>query len=325
MHGFRAWCAERGRARFAVTLALLVGLTGAGGALLLVPKVAVPRITAAQPAVAPAGDDPRLAPVRRTMEPFGAVVAERFPTGADREAIVVGHDGQRAEMAVLGAELAPATAAITDLLGRARPGSALVVVASNPSEFAALVRSSSILPGEVAAVTVTDPFPPGAEPSGSRVVFSPEAGRRLSPDALRTLLRHELTHVATRTDTADGAPAWMLEGFAEYAAHRGGGRAFAEIAPTVAGHLAAELLPADLPAAADLVGPRAAEAYESAWTVCAYVADAYGEPRLVDLYRALAAAPLDTAGEDRVLRATLGVGRAEFVTGWRGWLSTRIR
>ncbi|WP_054813245.1 hypothetical protein [Nocardia arizonensis] len=317
----------RGRARFAVAFTAVVALTGVCGALLLLPKLAQPRTTSAQPGVAASlgevtADDPRLDPVRRTMEPFGEIVAERFPAaGNDRDALVVGHADQRSEMAVLGAELAPATAAITDLLGGGHVPTALIVVAANSSEFAALVRSTSILPGAVAAVTVTDPFARGTEPT-QRVVFSPEAGRRLSSAELRTLLRHELTHVATRAITADGAPPWMLEGFAEYAAHRGQDHPFAEIAPTVAARLRSGAVPTELPTPADLTGPHAAEAYEAAWTACAFTAEKFGEQALVTLYRHLAATPADNQAEDRVLRETLKVDRQTFITQWQTWLST---
>ncbi|MFC9895483.1 hypothetical protein ACFVMC_17515 [Nocardia sp. NPDC127579] len=293
-------------------------LTGAGGALLLAPNWAMPKIRSDQLGSAQrvAADDSRLAAVRGVMTPFGELTAVESESGG----LVVGHPAQRADMAVLAEELAPATASITELWGADWARSALVVVASNPSEFAALARSTELLAREIAAVTVADPFARGRQPTGQRVVFSAEAGRRLGPDGLRTVLRHELTHVATRADTVDGAPQWLLEGFAEYAAHRGRQRGLAEVAPTVHARLRAGEIPADLPADRDFTGADAAAAYEQAWSVCAFTAATYGEPRLLQLYRALATQTPDAA--DRILREVLGTGRAEFAAAWRAWLGT---
>ncbi|WP_405180378.1 hypothetical protein OG225_03465 [Nocardia sp. NBC_01377] len=330
IRGLRAWCTARGRGQFALTLTTVVMLTCACGALVVLPNFALPEIRAAQPASAlslgqVAADDPRLATVRRILEPFGEISTERIATGDGQESLVVGHENGQAEMTVLGDELPRAVAAVTELWGPQWPRSAMIVVAGNASEFAALVRAGSLLPGEVAAVTVTDPFAPGAMPTGQRVVFSPDAGARLTPDQLRTLLRHELTHVATRAVTVDGAARWMLEGFAEYAAHRAQGHRFGDIAPTVAARIRAGELPTGLPSDADFSGSRATETYESAWSACAFVAEKYGQTDLVDLYRRIAAGPADSAAQDRMLREVLGTDTAEFVARWREWLSAQPR
>lgn len=318
----------KGRCQFVLTVGMVTLLTGLCCALAMAPKLALPKIRAAQDASteslgqAPA-DDPRLAAVRRTMEPFGPIESIRVPGGDATESLVVGHPGHRAELEVLARELPGATAAITELWGPDWAQSALVVVAATPSEFAALVRAGTEMPTEVAAASVADPFVRGSEPTGQRVVFSPDAGHRLSADGLGTLLRHELTHIAARAETADGAPQWMLEGFAEYAAHRGRGHRFAEIAPTVNAALRTGTLPDDLPPDTAFTGGSAVASYEQAWSASAFVAEKYDERRLVQLYRRLAAQRQDAASEDRVLREVLGIGRADFVADWRGWLSAQ--
>ncbi|MEV6280511.1 hypothetical protein [Nocardia sp. NPDC051832] len=320
---FRRWCGARRRGQFALTVGMVTMLTGTCGALLVAPNWVLPKNRADQLGSAQhvATDDPRLTAVRGIMEPFGELTALRVATGDGPESLVVGHSGQRAEMAVLAAELAPATASITELWGTGWARSALVVVASNASEFAALLRSGSLLAREVAAASVADPFTHGTTPTGQRVVFSPDAGRRLSPDGLRTVLRHELTHIATRADTVDGAPQWMLEGFAEYAAQRAQRLPFAEIAPTLTARLRTGDVPADLPADSAFTGSDAAAAYEQAWSACAFLAETYGEPRLVQLYRRLAAGAQTPDTEDRILREVLHTSRPDFVRAWRGRLS----
>ncbi|MBF6212983.1 hypothetical protein IU433_26705 [Nocardia puris] len=326
----RAWCTARGRCQFVLTAAAVVLLTGVCGALVALPYSVTPDAPAAQHLVTdsagqPTAEDPRLAAVRRTLEPFGPIETVTVPGADGRDSLVAGHPSHRADMEVLAAALPEAIASVTDLWGPDWARSALVVVAATPSEFAALVRAGAQMLTGVAAASVSDPFTPGTQPTGQRVVFSPDAGRRLSPEAMSTLLRHELTHIAARAQTVDGAPQWMLEGFAEYAAHRNGERAFADIAPTLDADLRRGALPADLPADPEFGGANAVLAYEQAWSVSEYVAQRYDEARLVALYRRLAAAPVDVAGEDAILREVLGTGRASFVAGWRDWLPARPR
>ncbi|MFX0572996.1 hypothetical protein [Nocardia nepalensis] len=321
----RTWFFVRRRFQFVATVATVTVLTGTCGALLMVPNSVLPKLRAAQPTSigslrAAADDDPRLSAVRRSLEPFGQLVTEQVPTGDGQQSLVVGHPAQRAEIDTLAGELATATTAVTGVWGPGWARSAMVVVASNPSEFAALVRSAT-MPADVAAASVADPFVPGTQPTGQRVVFSADAGRRLDSDGLRTLLRHELTHIATRAQTVDGAPQWMLEGFAEFVAHLGAGHHFADIAPTVTTRVRAGDVPRDLPADADFAGTGAVAAYEQAWSVCAFVAEKFDQPRLVELYRRIAAGKQDPASEDRIMRDVLGTSRSDLVTDWRNWLS----
>lgn len=269
--------------------------------------------------------DLRLAEIYRLTEPNGPVHVRQMDTGADEPALVVGHPDRREQMGVLARDLASATASITELWGRDWSRSPVVVIASTPAEFAALARVPERLSGEVAAVSVADPFAPGTPPTGQRVVFGPDTARRLDPAGLRTLLRHELTHIATRAATVDGSPLWILEGFAEYAAQRGTAHSFAAIAPTLAAELRTGSVPADLPTDALFGGDRAAAAYELAWAACAYLAEKYGEPRLVTLYRRLATGAQTPTGLDTVFHDVLGTTRAAMVSEWRAWLTARGR
>ncbi|MFI9413379.1 hypothetical protein [Nocardia gamkensis] len=328
MRKSRHWWSARRRFEFCLTVAMVVALTGVCVALIMLPNTVLPKLRAAEPGTTEAvgqaaATDPRLAEVRRIVEPFGSIVARQVPTGDGRQSLVVGHSDQRIEIDVLERELADATAAVTDVWGPGWAQSALVVVASSPSEFAALLRSPALLPAEVAAASVADPFTQGSSPTGQRVVFGPDTGRRLDPEGMATLLRHELTHIAARADTVDGAPLWMLEGFADYTAHHGEGQRFADIAPTLTAHAHAGRIPAELPADAEFSGPDAAFTYEKAWSICAFVAEKYDRPHLVQLYHRIAAGKQDPATEDGILREVLGTTRTEFVDDWREWVRAR--
>ncbi|WP_280392552.1 hypothetical protein [Nocardia brasiliensis] len=323
----RAWWSARRRFEFVLTVAMVVALTGFCGALVLLPNTALPRPQTAQQheAVGQAtATDPRLAEIRRSIEPFGAIAAHQVPTGDGQQSLVVGHPAQRIEMDVLEQALGAATTAVTDVWGPGWSQSTVVVVASSASEFAGLVHAGATMSAEVAAASVADPYIPGTPPTGQRIVFSPDAGRRLDPEGLRTLLRHELTHIATRAETRDGAPLWMLEGFADYVAHRNQGHPFTDVAASLTARVRLNALPSDLPADADFTGPKAAAAYEQAWSVCAFVADRYDQPRLVELYRRLAATHQTPATEDDILRTVLGTSRPDFVAAWQAWLTTQV-
>jgi hypothetical protein len=327
----RTWPATRRRFEFVATVAMVIALTSAGGAVLLLPKSALPAMSsmpvAAQAAVAaPDPVDPQLAEVRRIMESYGSVVTQQVCGDDGQLSVVFGHPRQRGDVNQLAREIGPAVTAVTQLWGPDWARAAVLAVASGPAEFAALTHATGPVSSEVAAASVSDPFVPGTRPTGQRVVFSADAGRRLGADGLRDTLRHELAHVAARARTVDGSPQWVLEGFAEYAAHRGEQRSFADLAPTLTARARSGALPADLPADATFVpapGNNAAYAYEQAWSANAFTADRFGEPALVDLYRHLATGPEDAPALDAALRDTLGLGRADFVTRWRDWIKSR--
>ncbi|MTE14037.1 peptidase MA family metallohydrolase [Nocardia aurantiaca] len=324
----RGWLSARRRLQFVLTLVMVSALTAACGALLMLPNSVVPKLRAVVPGQDSgrlAATDPQVPLVKRTMESYGKVIAETVATGPGRIGIVLGHSGQRADIDVLAGELAASTAAVTSLWGADWNQAPVVVVASSPSEFAALTHAVGDVPVEVAASTVADPFRPGAQLTGQRVVFGPESGRRLGADTLRSVLRHELTHMASRAVTVDGSPMWMLEGFAEYSAHRALRHPITQIAPTLTARARAGDLPADLPPDAmfEPASGTASLAYEQGWSVCAFIADRYGDPELVDLYRQLASGPKDRSAVDTALRAILGASYQDLIAQWRAWLTTR--
>lgn len=324
----RGWLAAKRRFEFVATVAAVIALTAIGGALVLLPRSGLelrppPAVAeAAEPAL-PA--DPQLVELRRTMESYGPVVTQQVSDAGGRLSVVFGHPYQRADIDALVGDIDAAVTSVTQLWGTGWARAATVAVASSPAEFAALTHATGPVSDQIAAASVSDPFLPGARPTGQRIVFSADAGHRLGADGLRDTLRHELTHVAARAETVDGSPQWLLEGFAEYSAHRGENRAFAQLAPTLTAEARAGRLPADLPTDDAFVpGADAALAYEQGWSANTFIADRYGEPALVRLYRRMATGPKDAPAVDNVLRGTLGIGHAEFVARWRDWIRSHV-
>ncbi|MFD3509386.1 hypothetical protein [Nocardia sp. NPDC058666] len=319
--GLRSWLSSNGRLEFCITLASVTLLTGACVALILVPRNAGPLQLATDEAevlgTSTAIDNPRLSSVRRDLQPYGPILVREVDAS---QALLVAHPSHRADLDVLEHQLPPAISDVSEVWGTDWNRAPVVVVAGSPAEFTALTRSAGTTAADVAAVSLTGSYTPGTQPTDQRVVFNPDARRRVGNEGLATLLRHELTHVATRADTADGAPLWILEGFAEYVAQRSQGSTFSQIAPTLTTRLRAGTLPTDFVVDADFTGVDAAYAYESAWSACAFLADRYGTATLTALYKQLATGPKSPAAQDAVFTDVLRASRAELLDGWRAWL-----
>ncbi|MEU4651256.1 peptidase MA family metallohydrolase [Nocardia fluminea] len=325
--GLRSWFSSNGRLEFCITLASVTLLTGACMALILVPRNAGPLQLATDEAevldTSEGLDNPRLSPVRRELQPYGPILVREVADGAAAEALLVAHPSHRADLDVLERQLGRAVSDVSAVWGTEWNRAPVVVVASTPAEFTALTRSAGATGTDVAAVSLTGSYTPGTQPTDQRIVFNPDARSRVGDEGMATLLRHELTHLATRADTVDGAPLWMLEGFAEYVAQRDQQTTFSQIAPTLTTRLRAGALPTELVADSDFAGVDAAYAYESAWSTCAFLADRYGATALTALYRRLATGPQSPAAQDAAITAVLGASRAELLDGWRAWLRGR--
>lgn len=256
---------------------------------------------------------------------FGPVVVRTVHTDGGTS-VVLGHPEQQGLIEALAADLVAAVPAVTEMWGRDWTRRAVVMATADRDEFTSQVGGGHS-GSDIAAVAVADAVAPGStEVTGQRIVFSPSAGDRLTATSRRAVLRHELTHVAARGHTTDGSPMWMLEGFADYVGHRDEDAAVPSIAPTVAAVVAVHGPPARLPSDADFAagGGRALVAYESAWTVCAFVADRFGEDRLRELYRMLSTGPADATVVDSRIRQVLGVSTGELTTQWGSWLAERV-
>ncbi len=264
---------------------------------------------------------------------FGPVVVGRGTGGAAGAGgvgggVVLGHPDQQVLLDRIADELVTAVPAVSAVWGTRWSRRALVEVASSQAELRALVGAALAAPG-VAAVTTTDSVDRVADAAtGVRVVFNPATLGQLDPGSLRVVLRHELTHVATRAVTVDGAPLWMLEGYADHVGYRGSGTSLAVAAPEVVARTRATGGPARLPSRVDLTpagdGSTAQLGYQLAWTFTEFVSETRGEAALTSAYRAVAARSDPTDAElDAALVRTLGAPRAVLEQEWGAWLVAR--
>lgn len=244
---------------------------------------------------------------------------------AGGRSMVIGSPARRDLTEAIADEFDAAVDAVSDVWGDEWPQRALVVVTGSREEFTHQVGTRH--DGDhIAAVSVSDAVDPErGTATGRRIVFGPDAGGRLTGAGLRAVLRHEMVHVAARTDTVDGSPLWILEGYADYVGYRGSGTDVRRIAPTLASETLVSGPPAELPDDADFAsGERARAAYEKAWSIAAFTADEFGTDRLTELYRALARGPITPDRLDDVLGDVVGLKADEFVEQWGEWLSIRL-
>jgi len=165
----------------------------------------------------------------------------------------------------------------------------------------------------IAAVTTTvdGSLVPGAP---VHVFLNPRVFDALGPRGSQVVLSHETTHVATQAVFAD-LPTWLLEGFADYVALAHAGIPVRTAASQILARIRKNGPPDHLPTPAEL-DPTATglgATYEEAWLTTRFIAQQYGERRLVTFYRKVSAGD----SVDQAFRSILGTTQAAFVRRWR--------
>ncbi|NUT49564.1 MAG: hypothetical protein HOV94_19990, partial [Saccharothrix sp.] len=141
-----------------------------------------------------------------------------------------------------------------------------VVIPATDAELVSLVGPAF---ADMAGIAIRD----GAV---QRVVLNRARAASLTPLELRVLLRHEITHVATRDLTSDSAPLWLVEGFADWVAFHGLGLSLRQAAPLLTPDVSA--LPVDFG------GPGRDLAYQQAYSIMVYLESRLGERGVVDFF-----------------------------------------
>ncbi|MGC4934938.1 peptidase MA family metallohydrolase [Gordonia sp. DT30] len=237
--------------------------------------------------------------------------------------VIASYPGTSATVDRIRKLLPGAVAAVSGFWGSDWAQRAAILATDTDDQFHAVAGSAT---DTAAAATIYARLDLSARTAtGQRVILTP-AARDLPDPVLGVVLRHELTHVATRAQTATAAPMWLTEGVAEYVGRKGTYTRPADAAPDLAAAVQSGQVPTDLPSDAQfsLGGDSPQMAYQSAWSVAAFVAGTYGENKLKTLYTAVGAAG-DGGRQDAALAATLGLSRAQFVQRWQAWLTRELR
>lgn len=195
--------------------------------------------------------------------------------------------------------LAESVAAVTNILDIGPAGVSWsrrvdVVIPASDAELVSLVGPAF---ADMAGIAIRD----GAV---QRVVINRLRAAPLSALELSVLLRHEITHVATRDLTSDSAPLWLVEGFADWVAFHGRGLSLRATAPLLTSEVSA--LPTDFG------GPGRDLAYQQAYSIMVFLESRLGARGVVEFF--LRQAPLsaveqgavDVAGWREFLRSSIG-------------------
>ena len=151
-----------------------------------------------------------------------------------------------------------------------------------------------------------------------RVFVNPTVFGRLKQRGAQVVTSHEATHVATGA-TFTSMPTWLQEGFADYVALDEAGVPVSLAAGQILARIRKDGLPRRLPTSADL-DPSAnglGATYEEAWLACRFMAQEYGEDRLVRFYQAVSKG----ASTQEAFRSELDTTQQMFVAQWRADLA----
>jgi len=198
-------------------------------------------------------------------------------------------------------------------------GPVVAEVPATATDFAAVLGQPAEAYAGIAAVA----YQAGVgEAAPLRVVVNPRARAAVPEAQLAEILRHEITHLATRSP-GSAAPLWAVEGLAEWVAVGDQpGRSSSGTADLLA-EVRQSGPPRSLPADADFAvgSPNLNRAYAGAWLACSYIAEHYSPARLGRFY-----AELDRGrSADQASRTVLGIGVDELTAGWRQLLVRRAR
>lgn len=213
-----------------------------------------------------------------------------------------------------------AAARVDGVWGTGWPRTVVVMVPQSQAEMAALLlRDDQTGLDQIAAVTTGEIGIDHEGTSADRVIANPAGFAQLGQLGRRVVLTHEITHVATRATTTQDLPIWLSEGFADYVAYDDAGVSRSVIAEDVLDLVRAGKTPTGLPQEADFDPKRGeiAPAYSGAWLAAELIARTWGEPKLVEFYRAVASG---TAEADAFAKV-LGVDQAAFTQRWQAYLA----
>jgi hypothetical protein len=160
----------------------------------------------------------------------------------------------------------------------------------------------------------------------NRITVNPRVFESQPYIAQQILLRHEITHVAQSALPGQKAvPLWLAEGLATYVGYRGSGVPDSVMGRLVLREVRSDGLPTRFPSDDqfdfDRSAPERGLAYEKGWSVCAAMAEEFGEASLVPFYAAVAQG--EGGGNERVDAAAqevFGVSRAVLLEQWQSWL-----
>lgn len=203
-------------------------------------------------------------------------------------------------------------------VGRVLPRWQGALVVTEPSSRDLLDQTVGAGPGTTALLAAVTTTTDGSSGRGApeHVLVNPEVFDELGPNAQQIVISHEATHVATAGATSP-MPQWLIEGFADYVALRDLDIPVQTSARQLLAEVRRDGAPARLPTDRDFTGGSAdlGADYEAAWLAAKFIAERYGEQKLVSFYRATDTS--DVIGQ--TFRTILGTTRRDFTRAWAAY------
>lgn len=250
---------------------------------------------------------------------YGPVKVLRRP-----DVLVIGAPSRAATMSEVARQVHAAIGQVSAVWGSRWSRRAVVLVPRTTRQMALIDDYPGDL-SNLAALTSAEVSTTAGKPTpvGDRITINPANWPMLSEIGAGVVIRHELTHVATRASTGTQTPTWLSEGFADYVGFRTAPVSVELAASALARRVRAGMVPVRLPSNRDFrsTNPLLAVHYEAAWLACRYIAEQFGQPALVRFYRAVGTSP--ERGHDALvdaLRDDLHLRLARFVAQWRGYV-----
>ncbi len=245
-----------------------------------------------------------------------------------RRSLVLGHPGSRSLMRRVAASIDAAVPRVTKVWGSGWSQRVVALVPASQSELNRVVGGHGDY-SQIAAVAtaeLTDAHV-GYHPVGNRIVINPPNFAKLGTLGRRVVLTHEVVHVATRAATGPAAPAWLVEGFADYVGYLGVQVPYSLSASELRDAVRHGNPPTALPTEGEFDGGNAdlAQVYEESWLAVSLLAEQHGRDELLRFYRIVGrpGAPA-TALADAFARVW-DTDVATFTRQWRRDLTTRLR
>jgi hypothetical protein len=245
-----------------------------------------------------------------------------------RSSIVLGHPGSRSLMRRVATSVDAAVPRVAAVWGTDWGQRVVALVPSSQDELTRIVGGHGDY-SQIAAVATAELKDAGAgyHPVGDRIVINPPTFAKLGTLGRRVVLTHEVTHVATRSASGPRAPAWLVEGFADYIGYRGVRVPYSSSAAELRDAVRHGRTPSALPSEADFQGgnEHLAQVYEEAWFAVSLLAERRGRDGLLRFYREVGRVGAPPTAVDDAFRSLWGTSLAAFTAEWRRDLVTRLR
>ena len=195
----------------------------------------------------------------------------------------------------------------------------VVMVPTTQDELGEIVQATVELDDFVAFATSTVDVERGFGYGGHRVLLNPAGLATRSQESLLVILAHELLHVASRSVSGPLVPTFVEEGLAEYVGRGADDSSLAYLES----HVSSGGFDRSLPDNWEFLTGSGTDiflSYQEAQSAIRFLAERWGERKLVSFYRSLGrarVAPGTSAYHlDRSLRGSIGVGTKTFERLW---------